>query len=90
MAVILSIETSTSVCSAALHENGNLLLAKELHIPQSAASQLAIQIGELFTKSGISKQSVNAVAVSSGRDRTRACGSAWLLPKEYVMAWAFH
>lgn len=66
MAVILSIETSTSVCSAALHENGELLASKELHTPQSAATQLAVQIQELFIVTQLSKQAVSAVAVSSG------------------------
>ena len=41
MDAILSIETSTSVCSVALHENGNLLAVKEVFTPQSAAAQLA-------------------------------------------------
>jgi tRNA threonylcarbamoyladenosine biosynthesis protein TsaB len=66
MAVILSIETSTSVCSAALHDNGRLLASKELHQPHAAASQLALQVSDLFTETKISKQHVNAVAVSSG------------------------
>ena len=66
MAIILSIETSTSVCSAALHEKGNLVVLKELHTPQSAATQLAVQIEELFLETKIPKQSIKAVAVSSG------------------------
>lgn len=66
MDVILSIETSTSVCSAALHEDGNLIAIKELFTPQSAAAQLAIQVEELFTETNISKQQLKAVAVSSG------------------------
>lgn len=66
MAVILSIETSTSVCSAALHEDGNLLAVKELHTPQSAAAQLAIQIEELFATTNRPKKKLDAVAVSSG------------------------
>lgn len=66
MAIILSIETSASVCSAALHENGNLVTSRELHTPQSAAAQLAVQIEEVFNSTKISKQSIDAVAVSSG------------------------
>lgn len=66
MAVILSIETSTSVCSAALHEDGNLLAVKELSTPQSAAAQLAIQIEELFATTNRPKKQLDAVAVSSG------------------------
>jgi tRNA threonylcarbamoyladenosine biosynthesis protein TsaB len=66
MAIILSIETSTSVCSAALHENGNLVATKELHTPQSAASQLGVQIEALFNTTKITRRSLEAVAVSSG------------------------
>jgi len=66
MAVILSIETSTTVCSAALHEKGELLAYEELLTPQSAASQLIVQIDKLFSKTGISKQRLDAVAVAQG------------------------
>jgi tRNA threonylcarbamoyladenosine biosynthesis protein TsaB len=66
MAIVLCIETSTSVCSSALHEDGHLLHATEEHKPQSAASQLAVQIDQLFAKSGLSKKKLNAVAVSAG------------------------
>ena len=66
MEVILSIETSTSVCSAALHEKGNLIAMKELFALQSAAAQLAMQVEELFTETNISKQQLKAVAVSAG------------------------
>jgi len=66
MAIVLCIETSTSVCSSALHEDGHLLQAGEEHKPQSAASQLAVQIDQLFLKSGLPKKKLSAVAVSSG------------------------
>jgi len=66
MAIILSIETSTSVCSAALHENGKIVEVKELFTPQSAASQLAPLIEDIFSSAKISKQAINAIAVSSG------------------------
>jgi tRNA threonylcarbamoyladenosine biosynthesis protein TsaB len=66
MAVILSIETSTSVCSAALHENGNLIACKELFTPHSAASQLAVQIQELLQETEIEIHQLAAVAVCSG------------------------
>ncbi len=66
MAVILSIETSTSVCSAALHENGNLITGRELFVPQSAASQLAVQIDDLLSHPSVNGNPIQAVAVSSG------------------------
>jgi tRNA threonylcarbamoyladenosine biosynthesis protein TsaB len=66
MALILSIETSTPVCSAALHKDGEILTYEELQTPQSAASQLIVQIDSLFLKTGISNQNLDAVAVAKG------------------------
>lgn len=66
MALILSLETSTTFCSAALHENGILLASKEVLTPQSASSQLAPIIGRLLEDSKISSKQINAVAVASG------------------------
>jgi tRNA threonylcarbamoyladenosine biosynthesis protein TsaB len=66
MAFLLCIETSTSVCSAALYEDGNLVACKELQTPHSAASQLAVQIQQLFDETGIQRKQLEAVAVSSG------------------------
>lgn len=66
MALILSLETSTTVCSAALHHDGNLLGSKELLTPQSASSQLTPIIDQLLKDSKISSKEINAVAVASG------------------------
>ena len=66
MALILSLETSTTICSAALHENGNLLASKELLTPQSASSQLAPIIDQLLKGSKISSKEIKAIAVASG------------------------
>lgn len=66
MALLLSLETSTSVCSAALHEHGHLLASRILHTPQSAASQLAVQIHELFEETGVKPTALHGVAISAG------------------------
>ena len=66
MALLLSIETSTQVCSAALHEQGELVISRETHTPQETASQLVPMIDSLFAESGISKNHLAAVAVSGG------------------------
>ena len=66
MALILSLETSTTICSAALHDNGKLLASKELLTPQSASSQLAPIIDQLLKASKISPKQINAIAVASG------------------------
>jgi tRNA threonylcarbamoyladenosine biosynthesis protein TsaB len=66
MAVLLSLETSTTVCSAALHENGRLLAVSELHIAQSASSKLAVMIDDLFKLCAIKPSHLDGVAVSGG------------------------
>jgi tRNA threonylcarbamoyladenosine biosynthesis protein TsaB len=66
MAVLLSLETSTTVCSAALHENGKLLAFSELHIAQSASSKLAIMIDDLFRLCSVKPGQIDGVAVSGG------------------------
>ncbi|HEY5823333.1 MAG TPA: tRNA (adenosine(37)-N6)-threonylcarbamoyltransferase complex dimerization subunit type 1 TsaB [Cyclobacteriaceae bacterium] len=66
MALILSLETATSVCSAALHDDGKLLASSEYHVPQSTASMLAVLIDEIFKKTSIEPSQLNAVAVSAG------------------------
>lgn len=63
MSILLSIETSTTVCSAAIHRAGELIASEIIHTPNSAASQLAVIIDKLLsTASGPPE----AVAVSSG------------------------
>jgi tRNA threonylcarbamoyladenosine biosynthesis protein TsaB len=66
MAILLSLESSTTVCSAALHDNDTLLVTREVHTPQAAASQLTPLIDALFTESDIPKSQIRAVAVSGG------------------------
>lgn len=66
MAFILSLETSTTVTSVAIHEDGKLVATEETHIPQSAASKLAVMIKEVGKTSGVDLKQVNAIAVSSG------------------------
>jgi tRNA threonylcarbamoyladenosine biosynthesis protein TsaB len=66
MALLLSLETSTAVCSAALHEHGKLVATRVLHTPHSAASQLGVQINELFEETRRKPSDLKAVAVSAG------------------------
>jgi tRNA threonylcarbamoyladenosine biosynthesis protein TsaB len=66
MALILSLETSTSSCSAALHLDGKLVSGRELHEPQLAASQLAVLISEVLAEAGVVPKQIAAVAVSAG------------------------
>ena len=66
MALILSIETSTAVCSVALHENGRLLTVMEVHQEYSHASKLGILVSELMNISEVKIDKIKAIAVSSG------------------------
>lgn len=66
MTRILSIETSASLCSAAIHEDGKLIVVSEIHEDQSHASKLAVLIEQLFRLAGIKPGDLSAVAVSSG------------------------
>lgn len=63
MTLILSLETSTTVCSAALHNDGQLVSSHVTHEPNSAASQLAVMIDKLLKQSSVKP---DAVAVSAG------------------------
>jgi tRNA threonylcarbamoyladenosine biosynthesis protein TsaB len=66
MSIILSIETSTTVCSAALHREGKLLANEITEVPNSAASLLAVMIDKVLKTSGFSSHDLGAVAVSAG------------------------
>lgn len=66
MALILSLETSTDVCSVALHQNGTLIQDFLIDQPQSHASRLAVLITGLFKTTGLNPENLNAVAITSG------------------------
>jgi tRNA threonylcarbamoyladenosine biosynthesis protein TsaB len=66
MALLLSLETSTQSCSAALHDDGALVASKVIETPRSAASQLAVMIDELFQVSNRKPQELKGVIVAAG------------------------
>ena len=66
MARILSIETSTSICSVAIHEQGELLALAEIKEPGAHAEKLLGLVDEVFEKAGLSFGDLDAVAVSQG------------------------
>lgn len=53
MSLILSLETSTTVCSVAIHRGQDILASAEVHIDQSHASKLAVLINEVKNLAGI-------------------------------------
>jgi tRNA threonylcarbamoyladenosine biosynthesis protein TsaB len=66
MALILSVETSTKVCSVALHKNSDMMGLKELYSDKSHSSLLAILIRDLIKECGFEPGNLDAVAVSKG------------------------
>ena len=66
MALIVSIETSTKVCSVALHAASQLIATQTLHIEKSHAESLPLAIEHLMDISPYTKKDLTAVAVSCG------------------------
>lgn len=66
MALILSIETSTTVCSVALHENGMIKASNTFYLDKSHSTVLVPSIDTLISRSGYSKTDLLAIALSKG------------------------
>ena len=66
MSLILSIETAVSVCSVALHKEGELLGLLELHQENVHAQKLMPAINSLLEQVGVFTSQLSAVAVSEG------------------------
>jgi tRNA threonylcarbamoyladenosine biosynthesis protein TsaB len=66
MAIILSLETSTDVCSVALHNNGVLIRHAIVKESQAHASKLAPLISDIFNETPFKISDLSAVAISSG------------------------
>jgi tRNA threonylcarbamoyladenosine biosynthesis protein TsaB len=66
MSLLLSIETSTSLCSVAVHEGRQLLHSVENHVPQSASSQLAVMIRQALAAADRKPNQLQGVVVAAG------------------------
>ena len=66
MALILSLETSTPICSIALHRGGVLLQEKSLDVPGAHSEKLMGMIDSLLKDCQISMKEIEAIAVSEG------------------------
>ncbi len=67
MALILSLETSTKVCSVCLSKDTEIIAKKELFEANSHATHLTVFIQELFEENkNYQLQDIDAIAVSSG------------------------
>lgn len=66
MPVILHIETSTPVCSAALSKDGELLISKENLEGQSHAEKLGVFVHEIINFAKKNSIVIQAISISSG------------------------
>jgi tRNA threonylcarbamoyladenosine biosynthesis protein TsaB len=66
MALILSLETSTDVCSVALHKNAVLVKELSVNEPQAHAAQLSPLIQQIFVSASVLPHQVEAVAITAG------------------------
>jgi tRNA threonylcarbamoyladenosine biosynthesis protein TsaB len=66
MSLILTIETSTKVCSVALHDKGNLLAESTLCTEKAHAEMLTLLISQMLTNAKIEGKNLRAVAISQG------------------------
>jgi tRNA threonylcarbamoyladenosine biosynthesis protein TsaB len=68
MGLLLSLETSSPICSVALHdtENGRLFGQSELRLEKSHSTHLTVLIEQLIANTGHALRDLAAVAVSDG------------------------
>ncbi len=64
--MILSIETSTNICSVALHNNGILLASQDLFGEQTHAGMITVLIDNILQQTQTSKSQLTAIAISDG------------------------
>ena len=66
MAIILNLETATTVCSVSLAKDGELISLKEINGDYSHAENLTLFIEDVFKQASLRLGSIDAVAVSKG------------------------
>ncbi|GAB5523434.1 MAG: tRNA (adenosine(37)-N6)-threonylcarbamoyltransferase complex dimerization subunit type 1 TsaB [Roseivirga sp.] len=66
MSLILSIETSTTVCSVALTRDGSTLSTQKLFLEKSHSTLLTVVIQSLLDHTEVRKEDLSAIAVSKG------------------------
>lgn len=66
MIYILSIETSTPICSVAIHNDGSLLANADLYLEKSHSNSLTPLIEQLLQHCDLEMKNLDAIAVSSG------------------------
>ena len=84
MALILNIDTSTSVCSVALARDGKMIALKENNEGLNHSVLLGTYIDEILKDNHMDAHCLDAVAISMARDRIPDYASEYLWRKEYV------
>ncbi|MFT4032337.1 MAG: tRNA (adenosine(37)-N6)-threonylcarbamoyltransferase complex dimerization subunit type 1 TsaB [Siphonobacter sp.] len=64
--LILSLDTSTRVCSVALHHNGRLLGCYELFTEKTHSAMLTTLLEQVVTQAGFAFTDLHAIAVAKG------------------------
>lgn len=64
--LLLSLDTSTTVCSVALHQDGNLLGCYELFAERTSSSMLTTLMGNVVQHAGFALNDLDAIAVAKG------------------------
>jgi len=66
MALILNIETSTTICSVSIAKDGKKIIGKESNEKNAHSKILTVFIEEVFKEANLKVKDVDAVAVSKG------------------------
>lgn len=66
MALILSIETGTDICSVALANDGELMALRESDEGRDHAKKVALFVDELLRETGVQSSDLDAIAVGKG------------------------
>ncbi|WP_340154083.1 tRNA (adenosine(37)-N6)-threonylcarbamoyltransferase complex dimerization subunit type 1 TsaB [uncultured Marivirga sp.] len=66
MSIILSIETSTPICSVAIHNDAKLMANADLYLEKSHSNSLTPLIEQLLSHCDLKMKDLEAIAVSSG------------------------
>ena len=66
MALILSIETGTDICSVALANDGELMALRESDEGRDHAKKVALFVDELLRETGVQPSDLDAIAVGKG------------------------
>ena len=66
MALILSIETGTDICSVALANDGELMALRESDEGRDHAKKVALFVEELLRETGVQPSDLDAIAVGKG------------------------